>query len=97
MPTRYITLRPFPYFGVCAQRQTILARLARGPATCRQLSEELNIPSPTKRLSELHGLGLVEAVGTATLINPDGTVNTVRLYGLAQQNSAQADLFSPCI
>lgn len=82
------------YFGIALQRTAILERLANGPATFRQLVDELNIPDPRARIHELRGKGgfLIDS-HKVDQVNPDGTVNRVNLYALHGKNALQSDLF----
>lgn len=82
------------YNGAARQRQSILDRLRRGPATRAQLERECHAPSVTKRLSELRRAGWQiegEAISEAA---PDGCVNVATLYSLADPDTAQGDLFT---
>lgn len=82
-----------PYFRIEMQRTAILERLAKTPATFRQLLDELNIPDPRARIHELRKDGFNIDSHKVDQVNPDGTVNRVYLYALYGKTVLQKDLF----
>ncbi len=81
------------YNGSKLQRQRILQRLQRGPATRAALEHDCNVPSVTKRVSELRGMGWRIESREELRTGPDGSVNVTTVYSLAEDNTAQPDLF----
>ena len=81
------------YNGAARQRERILSRLRRGPATRAELERACNAPSVTKRISELCRKGWRIAGEAISETAPDGSVNVAKLYHLVEGDSAQADLF----
>ena len=95
MNPHYAAHCPLPYNRAAAQRASILARLAVGPATAEQLMADCNVPCPTKRLSELRRLGYPIHTDDADRLNTGGSVNRVGLYSLEASEPRQPDLFTP--
>ena len=83
------------YNGTKLQRQRILQRLEQGSATRAELERDCNAPSVTKRISELRERGWRIESGDGLRTGPDGTVNVAIVYSLAEDNTAQSDLFEP--
>lgn len=81
------------YNGSKLQRQRILQRLQRGPATRVELEHDCNAPSATKRVSELRGMGWPIESREELRTGPDGMVNVATVYSLADVDTSQGDLF----
>lgn len=82
------------YHGAALQRSRIIARLLRGPASRPELERVCGAPSVTKRISELRRMGFQITGGWAPMTGPDGTVNVVMVYALAERDDRQGDLFA---
>lgn len=83
---------PRPYNGIATQRDAILARLAKGPATGAQLQAECSAPDPTARIHELRTEGHQIDTLWTDQTNPDGSVNRVALYVLRVKDDRQLEL-----
>lgn len=83
------------YNRTALQRERILHRLRQGPATRAELERECGCPSVTKRISELRRVGYRIDRAWLTETAPDGGVNMQTLYSLADDDTAQRDLFDP--
>jgi hypothetical protein len=84
---------PRHYNGIAAQRKSILARLALGPATAVQLQSDCNAPDPRARIHELRGDGHAIETQWVDRKNTDCSVNRVALYVLTARDPRQTDLF----
>lgn len=83
------------YNRTAAQRERILRRLQRGPATRLALERECAAPSVTKRISELRRAGWAIESQWIEVAASDGTLNEATLYSLADADALQGDLFDP--
>jgi hypothetical protein len=81
------------YNGSALQRDRIVSRLRRGPATRAELERDCRVPSATKRISELRRVGWRIDGEVIPETAPDGGVNLTTLYRLADGDTAQSDLF----
>ena len=71
------------YASSAAQRERILWRLLKGPATREEL-ELLGVPSATKRISELRRVGHHIDGEAVTVVTADGHVSLTVRYALAE-------------
>ena len=83
------------YNGTALQRERIVQRLRQGPATRAELERECGCPSATKRISELRRAGWRIGKQWIVATVADGSVNAHTLYSLADDDTAQRDLFNP--
>ena len=83
------------YNTAALQRKRILHRLSEGPATRPELERASGAPSVTKRISELRRDGWHIAGQWIEATAPDGRLNAQTLYSLADDDTAQGDLFNP--
>lgn len=83
-----------PYNTIKLQRERIIVRLRRGPATRIELEREESVPDATARIHELRIQGFDIRTAFATVINPDSTATKVARYSLADRDEPQGDLFS---
>jgi hypothetical protein len=74
------------YNRTALQRERILQRLRRGPATRAELERECGAASVTKRISELRGKGFGIVGRWIDATAPDGSVNACNLYSLADDD-----------
>lgn len=88
-PLHVLMIPPARRNGVQAQRERLIARLQRGPATRGALARECYCPSPTKRVSELRRIGHDIRSAWIEEREPDGTVSPTVLYSLAPDTGAE--------
>ena len=84
-----------PYNDTALQWKRILRRLVSGPATRAELERDCNVPSATKRISEMRRAGWRIDSREELHTGSDGTVNVATVYSMADDNTAQSDLFAP--
>ena len=84
-----------PYNSTALQWSRILRRLVSGPATRAELERDCNVPSATKRISEMRRAGWRIESREELHTGTDGTVNVATVYSLADDNTARSDLFAP--
>jgi hypothetical protein len=81
-----------PYFGISLQRDLILDRLRKRPATVREIESELHVRDATARIHELRVRGHRIETEETDEINPDGSRSRVGLYVLLEANDSQLSL-----
>lgn len=84
------------YNGIEAQRQAILRRLEKSPATVEQLTTDCNAPDPRARIHELRKRGYQIDTHKIDRPNHDGSTNLIGLYALRVKDTHQCELnFEP--
>lgn len=92
-----VAINPQPrYNDIETQRQAILQRLEKGPATVEQLTTDCNAPDPRPRVHELRVQGHQIDTHMTDRLNPDGSVNRIGVYVLRVKDTRQCELnFEP--
>ena len=89
---------PIPYNTIRSQRDRIIARLRRGPATRIELEQQENIPDATARIHELRKAGFTIDTDFVPVVNAHGTYSNCARYTLRDGEDGQGVLFTekPC-